>query len=126
MKSYKLITIYIIFLVLTAFALWQYVFTIYEVKSEISRYSITAGSNELIEISVFPINAMGNKAPFKKVNAVFSVEEGASLIEIDQDNFENGKIKFRVKEVSGIVKIKIFTEFSLFPIIQEFEVLREK
>lgn len=79
-------------------------------------------SSEMI-IEVFPINALGKKAWFRKSSAVFDIVDGMGLIEITEYNNESGFLKIRSKGESGIVGIKIKSEHSLLPEYIEIEIL---
>ena len=82
-----------------------------------------ADTTSEITIEVFPINALGKKAWFRKSSATFEIVEGLELIEIIEHNKESGFIKIRSKGKVGLVGIKIKSEHSLLPEYIEIEIL---
>ena len=110
--------------VILFFFLWQYVFTVYEVKSEVNRFKLS-GNSEKVEINVFPVNAFGKKAPLREIGAEFIVIQGDSLINPADSIHQKNKLTFNTAGNSGTIIVKIITDLSLFPIIEEIKVLPE-
>lgn len=114
----------LIFSLLIILFLWQYVFSAYEVKSVVKRYGFN-GTGKKVEIEVFPVNSFGAKIPFRTIKAEFKVEKGDSLLTADSRILQENKFSFNLTGNPGTIVVKIFTDLSLFPLIEEIEVLPE-
>lgn len=117
----------LVFLTLV-YALWYYVFNIYEVRYEINqieKFDDDEKVNEIVneklyEVKNIPINLMGKKVPLRKLDFDFEIIEGASLVEIlPRENKE--ELFFRSFNKSGEVIFIFKNKLSLFPQIVEFE-----
>lgn len=119
--------IILIYLSITVFILllggYFFLFNIYGSEVKRSAQNLYADTSSEITIEVFPINALGKKAWFRKSSATFEIIEGLELIEIIEDNKELGIIKIRSKGEAGLVGIKIKSEHSLLPEYIEIEIL---
>ena len=119
--------IILIYLIITVFVLllggYFFLFNIYGSEVKRSAQNLYADTSSEITIEVFPINALGKKAWFRKSSATFEIVEGLELIEIIERNEESGFIKIRSKGKVGLVGIKIKSEHSLLPEYIEIEIL---
>ena len=115
----------IYFTAVTVFALLvllvhQYIFSIYEVEYTISSRILYLNSDSKIVIEAIPVNSFGFRAPFRNSYTKFSVVEGKELIEIVENNNEQGKLIIESKNIPGKVVIRVKSKFSLLP--TEFEI----
>lgn len=120
----NILSIYIIiFFILLFLAGYFFLYNIYgvEVKKS-SDYLFSDFKSEMI-IEVYPINALGKKAWFRKTSATFQVVEGNDLITIIKNDPAEGTLLIRAKDKTGIVGIKIKSVYSLLPDYLEFEIL---
>ncbi len=119
--------IILIYLSITVFILllggYFFLYNIYGSEVKRSSQNLYADTSSEITIEVFPINALGKKAWFRKSSATFEIIEGLELIEIIERNDESGFIKIRSKGEAGLVGIKIKSEHSLLPEYIEIEIL---
>jgi hypothetical protein len=119
--------IILIYLIITVFVLllggYFFLFNIYGSEVKRSAQNLYADTTSEITIEVFPINALGKKAWFRKSFATFEIIEGLELIEIIGRNDESGFIKIRSRGKVGLVGIKIKSEHSLLPEYIEIEIL---
>jgi hypothetical protein len=98
-------------------------YNIYGSEVNRSAQNLYADTSSEITIEVFPINALGKKALFRKSSATFEIVEGIDLIEITDYKKGLGFLKIRSKGKVGLVGIKIKSEHSLFPEYIEIEIL---
>ena len=119
--------IILIYLLIAVFVLllggYFFLFNIYGSEVKRSAKNLYADNSSEITIEVFPINALGKKAWFRKSSATFEIVQGLELIEIIECNEESGIIKIRSKGEAGIIGIKIKSEHSLLPEYIEIEIL---
>ena len=119
--------IILIYLSISVFILllggYFFLYDIYGSEVKRSAQNLYADTFSEITIEVFPINALGKKAWFRKSSATFKIVEGLELIEIIERNDESGFIKIRSKGKVGLVGIKIKSEHSLLPEYIEIEIL---
>jgi hypothetical protein len=119
--------IILIYLSISVFILllggYFFLYNIYGSEVKRSAHNLYADTSSEITIEVFPINALGKKAWFRKSSATFEIIEGLELIEIIERNDESGFIKIRSKGEAGLVGIKIKSEHSLLPEYIEIEIL---
>ena len=123
MKILKTFILVSIILVLTGFALYYFIFSIYEVNIVVNPKVVFADPSTEIKVTVEPINAMGWNVPFRTVNAKFKILEGDNIVIIKLVDEENGFILFQSKGMEGKVGIYIDSEYSLFPSYIEVEIL---
>ncbi len=121
------IKIILIYLLISVFVLllsgYFFLYNIYGSEVKRSAQNLYADTSSELTIEVFPINALGKKALFRKSSATFEIIEGLELIEITERNEESGFIKIRSKGKTGLVGIKIKSEHSLLPEYIEIEIL---
>ena len=98
-------------------------YNIYGSEVKRSAQNLYADTSSEITIEVFPINALGKKAWFRKSSATFEIIEGLDLIDVIEYDKESGFIKIRSKGEVGLVGIKIKSEHSLLPEYIEIEIL---
>ena len=121
------IKIILIYLLISVFVLllsgYFFLYNIYGSEVKRSAQNLYADTSSELTIEVFPINALGKKALFRKSSATFEIIEGLELIEITERNEESGFIKIRSKGKTGLVGIKIKSEHSLLSEYIEIEIL---
>lgn len=119
--------IILIYLITSVFILllggYFFLYNIYGSEVRCFPKNLYADTSSEITIEVFPINALGKKAWFRKSSAVFEIVEGIDLIEIIEYKKEPGFLKIRSKGKVGLVGIKIKSEHSLLPEYIEIEIL---
>jgi hypothetical protein len=120
----KIILIYLLIAVFVLFlGGYFFLYNIYGSEVKRSAQNLYADTASEITLEVFPINALGKKAWFRKSSATFEIVEGLELIEIIEHNKESGFLKIRSKGEAGLVGIKIKSEHSLLPEYIEIEIL---
>lgn len=120
----KVLSIYLlIFLILLLLAGYYFLYNIYGVEIKKSANNLYADFDSEITIKIFPINALGKKAWFRKTSASFEIVEGSNLISVPENNSDEGIIRIRANGKTGLVGIKIKSVHSLFPEYIEFEIL---
>ena len=110
-----------IFAVLLAVFIFNYVFSVYETKYELSTSVLYSDGNTTAVLLAIPINAWGFKAPFRNSNTRFEFEEGAGKVEVLIKDEVRGVLKIRSKQESGKVVIRATPKNSLLPTV--FEIL---
>ena len=119
--------IILIYLIITIFILllggYFFLFNIYGSEVKRSAQNLYADTSSEITIEVFPINALGKKAWFRKSSATFELIEGVNLVDVIEYDKESGFLKIRSRGKVGLVGIKIKSEHSLLPEYVEIEIL---
>jgi len=119
--------IILIYLIITVFVLllggYFFLFNIYGSEVKRSAQNLYADTSSEITIEVFPINALGKKAWFRKSSATFELIEGVNLVDVIEYDKESGFLKIRSRGKVGLVGIKIKSEHSLLPEYVEIEIL---
>lgn len=110
------------FIILSALFFYNYVYSIYEIKYEISNQIIFCNSNSTTEIKAFGINALGYKITFRNVAAEYEFIEGQDLIEIISTDTSKGELKIKALSKVGIVTIRATSPYSLLPAIIEIPI----
>lgn len=79
----KVLSIYLlIFLLLLLLAGYYFLYNIYGVEIKKSANNLYADFDSEITIKIYPINALGKKAWFRKTSASFEIVEGSDLISV--------------------------------------------
>ncbi|MBE2280821.1 MAG: hypothetical protein IAE91_10545 [Ignavibacteriaceae bacterium] len=112
-----------IIILISGYLTYLYVFSIYEVKIEVSRNKIYTDGESYTLITVVPINSFGNRAPGRSVNVDFQITEGADLAEIDKSNLNKGIIVLKAKSKPGKVIILVKPDLAVFPTYVEILIL---
>jgi hypothetical protein len=103
--------------------LHNYVFSIYETDFRLSNEVLYADNMSTIKIIAVPINGMGMKVPFRKVPTVFSIEEGAELVDIVSKDENAGVFVIKAKLTQGKVVVRAKAKYSLLPSVFEIAIL---
>jgi len=120
----KVLSIYlVIFFILLLLAGYFFLYNIYGVEIKKSTDNLYADFDSEMTIKIYPVNALGKKAWFRKTSAHFEIIEGFDLISILENNPDDGMLKIKANGRTGIVGIKIKSIHSLFPDYVEFEIL---
>lgn len=93
---------------------WYFIFNIYEVKYEINFVKNLENNFRLYEIENIPLNLLGKKTPFRKLNFTYEILEGKNLIEVEHRRNEN-ELFFKTSVKKGIVVFVLKTKLGLFP-----------
>ncbi len=123
MNKINLIIVILLSLVVITLLFYMYVFKIYEVVVEKNTDILFADHQSVAEIQVVPVNAFGWKVPFRSSPADFNIKEGADLIDIIEEDNENGILKIRVRDKIGIVAIEIKSKYSTLPMVVEIPII---
>ena len=119
--------IILIYLLISVFVLllvgYFFLYNIYGSEVKRSTQNLYADTTSEITIEVFPINALGKKAWFRKSSATFELIEGIDLVDVIEYDKESGFLKIRSRGKVGLVGIKIKSEHSLLPEYVEIEIL---
>ena len=119
--------IILIYLIISVFILllggYFFLYNIYGSEVKRSAQNLYADTSSEITIEVFPINALGKKAWFRKSSATFELIEGVNLVDVIEYDKESGFLKIRSRGKVGLVGIKIKSEHSLLPEYVEIEIL---
>jgi hypothetical protein len=107
---------------LFAVVLFNYVFSIYETKFDVTNQVLYADGASTATITATPINAWGFKAPFRKAHTKFVIEEGDDKVDIVVRDEDNGILTLRSKLFSGKIVVKATPAKSLFPTKIELEI----
>lgn len=107
---------------LLALVLFNYVFSIYETKFDVTRDVLYADGAATATITATPINAWGFKAPFRKGMTKYIIEEGADKVDVLINDEVNGVFSIRSKLIAGKVVIRATPAKSLFPTKFELEI----
>lgn len=110
------------FIILSALFFYNYVYSIYEIKYEVSNQIIFCNSNSTTKIKVFGINAIGYKITFRTISAHYEIIEGQELVEIINQEFSTGEFEIKALNKPGKVTIRATSQYSLLPTIIEISV----
>ncbi len=114
-------TVFIILagLVLVAFLLHGYVFSIYEVT--LTDVPKVVKTGDTVVIIVVPVNGLGFRPPLRKAPFRLEFREGETLTEPAGGNTSEGSMKFKAVK-PGRVEVLVIPEHALKPSIIEFEI----
>ncbi|MBK6915074.1 MAG: hypothetical protein IPH11_15940 [Ignavibacteriales bacterium] len=107
-------------IILSALFFYNYVYSIYEIKYQISNQIIFC--NSTAEIKAVGINAMGYEITFRTIRAEYEIIEGQDLVEIIYKDVSKGELKIKALSKSGIVTIRATSQYSLLPAIIEIPI----
>jgi hypothetical protein len=105
------------------FLLHNYVFSIYETVFHQTGDRLYPDGRSKISITAVPINALGLKALFRSANTQFTIEEGADLVDVIENDEAKGVITIQAKMLSGKVVIYARPKYALFPTRFEIVIL---
>lgn len=100
-----------------------YVFNVYGDIVTKQPDNLFADQNSTIKVLVVPINAFGWSLPFRNSKAEFIFIEGKNLVEIVEQNGDEGFIILRSQGIPGKVEINVKSQFSLLPNLVVVEIL---
>lgn len=112
------ITLYIVvilILLIAAFAVYNYLLSIYEVIYTVEPEVLYADNNSEVTIAAVPLNGLGGKAWFRRAGAVYTIIEGNELVKIIKNDESEGMLVLRAKDKAGTVKINAKSPFALLP-----------
>ena len=102
-------------ILIISFALYQYVFSIYEVTYSIQPEKLYADNQSTVTIKAIPINSFGWKAPFRNAYAKFDISEGSELVSVVTEKSDEGIIVLKAKNKTGKVVVLIHSKYALLP-----------
>ncbi len=115
--------IIVILIAILGLAAYSYVFKVYETKVETTTTVLFADNNSTVEIYSIPVDALGWRAPFRKVKTQFEVREGRDLVDIVSEDDPAGKLVLRAKDKTGKVSIYVKPALALLPTLVEINIL---
>lgn len=117
MKRGGLISIILMILLITAFVIYNYLISIYEVIYQVTPETLFADGRSEIKITAVPLNGIGSKALFRVAEAEYTINEGHDLIDIVKYDKTTGILILRAKNSTGIVNITAKSAYALLPSI---------
>ena len=99
---------------------WYFVFNIYEVKCKINFVKNLSDDVKLFEVENIPINLLGKKTPFRKLDFDYEIIEGGNLIDVEPRK-KNSELFFTTVLKKGKVAFILKTNLGLFPQRVEFD-----
>jgi hypothetical protein len=124
-KGSNIILLTIILVITAGVFLYNYVFSIYEVIVVSEPEIIFADPTNVVKIYLEPINAMGQKVPLRNAGGHFIIIEGNHLVSIESVDEKSGVIQLRSRGIPGKVVLSIKSQYSLFPIYYEIQILNK-
>ena len=115
MKNPLTILIILVLFVIIVLASYSYIFKIYETKIETSTQTLFADNNSRATITAVPVNALGWRAPFRKVKTEFEIYEGRDLVKIISEDSTSGILILQAKDKTGKVIILVKSALALLP-----------
>ena len=107
--------IIILIALIAAFAVYNYLVSIYEVVYRIEPKALYADNKSEITITAVPVNGLGGKAWFRKAPASYEITEGNDLVDVIRNDKSKGILILRAKDRPGTVSITVKSPFSLLP-----------
>lgn len=120
-RSSVIIVLILMIVVLIAFFFYNYIYSIYEIKYEVTSSILYIDSKSMTMIKAFGINALGYKITFRNISVNYEILEGKYLIEIINGESWKGELKIKALGEPGSVIIRAASEFSLLPTIIEIQ-----
>lgn len=121
-KNGKILVVFISLSLIIILSVFYYVFNVYETEIEIKPKDLFADNHSVTTISIYPVNALGLRIPFRKINAGFEINEGKDLVEIVKEDDRSGCIVLRAKNKTGKVVVYVKSKYSLLPSLIEINV----
>ncbi len=115
------VIIAIVFLAVFAFWIWYLFFNIFEVRFFAYPDEREVAMGTMIKFLAEPVNALGKKAPWRKVNLKIEVLEGGELIEENKDTEQSYRC-FVVGRKPGKVRFRLSSDLAHSPSDFEFEI----
>ena len=113
-KAFLYIVI-ILVLLIAAFAVYNYLVSIYEVIYTVEPKNLYADNKSEVTLTAVPLNGLGKKAWFRKAGAVYTLIEGRDLVQVVENDVSAGMMILRAKGKSGTVRITAKSPLALFP-----------
>lgn len=123
MRSYNILLIVVLSLIIITLFISQYVTNIYEVTYNVSTYTLYADNSSECKIETEPINGLGYRVPFRNSPTFFEIKIGRELVEIVKNDYDNGILIIRAKDKKGKVEIYCKSIHALLPSVFEIEIL---
>lgn len=110
-----IIMLIILIPLISLFGVYNYMISIYEVIYTVLPDNLYADNKSEVTITATPINALGWKALFRRVEAKYTVTEGNELINIVENDESKGLLRLKAKDKTGIVRIIAKSPYALLP-----------
>ena len=101
---------------------YHYLFHIYEIDYRVIPKNLYADYKSEVTIEVIPLNSLGFRAPFRDPKASIIIEEGNSLVQVAGYSDDKSSITLRALGETGIVTIRIKSEYAIFPSLIEIKI----
>ncbi len=111
-------SIYIIIsliLLTAAFAVYNYLVSIYEVTYTVEPHNLYADNQSEVTITAIPVNGLGGRAWFRNAPVVYKIIEGNDLVDIIRNDESQGILVLQAKDKPGTVRITAKSPFALLP-----------
>ncbi|MBK7106112.1 MAG: hypothetical protein IPH62_12590 [Ignavibacteriae bacterium] len=115
MKNILIISAIVIFAIFLSLLIWNYFFSIYEIKFSTSFQNSTIKTNSENFIEFYGINSFGQKLSFRNLDITFEILEGKELV--NEIKKKSNKVFISTNEIEGKIVVKVNSRFSLNPII---------
>jgi len=122
-KPFKFIIPVALLTILISLTVYNFIFSIYEVKIITEPDAIFADTSSEVKIMIKPVNALGCVVPFRKARGKFRFLEGSDLVEIILKNENTGLMILRSKGIAGKISLSIISEYSFLPSLVEIKFL---
>ncbi len=107
--------IVILILLIAAFAVHNYLVSIYEVIYKIEPEALYADNQSEVTITAVPLNGLGGRAWFRKAEASYTITEGNDLVQVIKRDEAGGILVLRAKDRPGTVKLTVKSPLALLP-----------
>ncbi len=107
--------IIILILLIAAFAIHNYLISIYEVIYKIEPEALYADNKSEVTVTAVPLNGLGGRAWFRKAEASYTITEGNDLVQVIQNDGSKGMLVLRAKDKTGTVRITAKSPLALLP-----------
>ena len=111
----NILIVILLLLLIASLALYQYVFSIYEVTYSVRPEKLFADGQSTLTIKAIPINSFGWKAPFRSAYAKFEITEGKDLVNIFSQENDSGQLILQAKNKTGEVVVLVHSKYALLP-----------
>lgn len=118
--NFVLIFSIIAIILIVAFLLHSFVFSIYEVTFGETKKEYNIGAE--VTIATNPINGMGSRAPLRDAPFTFEIQLGKEFIKVIKDESKLGNLVLKFTG-AGKIKILIIPDHALKPTLFEFSVM---
>ncbi|MBK8945836.1 MAG: hypothetical protein IPM32_11285 [Ignavibacteriae bacterium] len=115
MKNILIISAIVIFAIFLSLLIWNYFFSIYEVKFSTSFQNSILKTDSENFIEFYGINSFGQNLSFRNLEMTFEILEGKELV--NEIKKKSNKVFISTNQIEGKVVLKVNSKFSLNPTI---------